>query len=462
MRFPRRHSIFWLLLLALLIRLLIFSFVLLYQPNKFEISDLDGYVNIARNMLKDGIYSREVAPPFHIDITRPPLYPIVLAGLMLIGNFNGNLIVLFQIFLGVALIGLTFSLSRELNFDLRSSLIAVILVTLDPILILINHYFLSEPLFLLLLFTGLWIFSKFINNQRIVFLALSSGLLACGALTRPILQFFPVIIALPTLWLFSHQKSVVKIRNSILFLLIFLAILLPWMVRNKNVGGYFTLSPITEINLYFYRAKTVVADVENISQEAATEQLTEELNQTKMNQQLSISQVYVYMRYRAIQIMISHPAQTIKMTIYGTIRLLFDPGYSLVCTALDPNNMSPECFPGEANMLTGNIFQKMLSRFLTMNLFQKIVLIWSIILMVLTYFGAFLGAILVLRRNMWLAALLILGTIFYFVILSSGAESLYRLRMPLIPLIAILSGLYYSTLLNNWLIKFRKQQVHKI
>ena len=151
-------------------------------------------------------------------------------------------------------------------------------------------------------------------------------------------------------------------------------------------------------------------------------------------------QSYAWMRARAVQIFLQYPIQTLKMTGRGAVLLLLDPGYSLVCAVLDPNNLTPECFQGDATMLGGNIFNLMANRFLSMTVLQKITLIWSTLCMGLLYLGAALGTFHLIKTRQWLPLLLLVGSILYFVVLSSGAEATYRLRVPTLPLLAILTG----------------------
>jgi 4-amino-4-deoxy-L-arabinose transferase-like glycosyltransferase len=434
----------YLIIFALIVRLFFYFSIFILQPQKFAIRDLDGYANIANNLIGSGIYSRDPTPPLTLDLTRPPVYPILLAGLMLLGNFNGNLIVLFQILISSATVGVTWLLGIELHQGKPSLLVAGLLVALDPILILLGHYLLSETIFLFELIFALWLFVKYLNNRQILLLIASAVVLAFSALTRPIVEFFPLILLFILLWIPTLKNWRVKIRDAILFLSVFLVLLVPWMIRNLNAGGVATLSTIPDINLFSYRAKAVLADAANISQEDAAKKLNEELAAFQMSGELTPSQAQSFMRSRAIQIMSQYPLQTLKMTGRGAVLLLFDPGYSLVCAVLDPNNFTPECFQGNATMLGSNLFSLMESRFLTMTFLQKITLVWSSLLMGLLYVGAATGTILLIRKKQWLPLMLLLGSIAYFVALSSGAESLYRLRVPILPLLAILTGVSFE------------------
>ncbi len=428
------------LLIALSVRLVDFFSMLGQKPNIFTVRDADGYVNIARNLIETGSYSRELTFDSAPDMTRPPLYPLLLAALMRLFGENGNLIVLVQILLGIILVGLTYAITRELKISPWFSFLGSVLIALDPLLILTGHYYLSENLFMPFWIIGLWLFIKYWNCRRLKHLLLSALFLALAALTRPILQYFPILIFILLLICSRLQSKVVVWRNVIPFAILFVMLLLPWCLRNQKVGGVFTLSTISDLNLYYYRAKTVLADAEQISQAEATQRLEGEIARLTASNSATPGRVYAFMRSRSVEILASHPLQTLKMTAIGAARLMLDPGFSLVCTGLDPYNPTMECFSGEGTMLSGNIFQLMATRFQTMTLIQKSMLIWSTILMIGLYAGYLAGLLAAWRSKQWFILALALASVLYFVILSSGAESLYRLRMPIIPILAVMSA----------------------
>lgn len=438
-----------LLIIALAIRLVDYFVMLGQQPDIFSVRDADGYVTIARNLVESGAYSRGVYPELAPDLTRPPLYPLFLAALMQVFGENGNLIVLSHIVSGTVLVVLTYALARELNISPWFSLLGSILIALDPLFILTGHYYLSENMFLPLWIAGLWLFFRYWNFRRLRHLLLSALLFSLAALTRPVLQFFPVLIIIFAGYISHPQVMAVFWRNFILFAFVFVVLLLPWCLRNQTTGGVFTLSTISDINLYYYRAKAVLADAEQISQEEALQRLEGGIDSLTANQSVTPDRVYAYMRSRSLEILTYHPLQTLKMTALGAARLLLDPGFSLVCTGLDPNNLTMECFPGEGTMLSGNLFQLMAARFRLMSFIQKIALIWSTVLMAGLYIGYLTGLAFAYREKQWLILGSALLCVLYFVVLSSGAESLYRLRMPFVPLLAVMSALALDKLNRN-------------
>lgn len=432
------------LILALALRGFYFFAVDARQPQKFAIRDLDGYVNIAQNWLQSGSYARESTPPLTHDLSRPPVYPLLLAGLMRLGGFNGRLIVGFQILLGVASVVMTYRLARALGLGQPGARAAALLVALDPILILMGHMLLTETLYLLEWLVGLWLVVQHLRTGHRRYLALGGLVLALGALTRPVAAFLPLVL-LPPLLFKNLTLRQPPVRAALLFLLLFALPLLPWMLRSQALGGGLILSNISDTNLYFYRAKAVLADATQISQAAATQRLDNELKQVEALPGSTPQATGAFMRTRALEIFRQYPMATLKMTARGAAILLLDPGYSLVCTALDPANLTPECFQGDATLLGGDLLSLMAARFASMSPLQKITLAWSTLLTALLCAGAATGVVILIHQRRHQALWILLGSILYFVALSSGAESTYRLRVPIIPLLAILSawGLEY-------------------
>ncbi len=448
--FSRKPAVLFLLLvsLSLLIRLLIYFYVLQAEPLKFALKDVDGYLNIAQNLLDQGIYSREPSAPYYQDLTRPPVYPILLVTLLKITSFNGPIIIFLQTVIGSLLSGFLFLSGIEFGLGKKISTILGVILAFDPIIVLSGHYLLTETIFLFFWILGILFFLKFIKKNRVGFLLISAFFFGFSALTRPVVLYYPLLL-IPLLLVLPLNTLTKKLRYSAGFLIVFLLLITPWMLRNQIVGGVFSLSTIPDINLYFYRAKAVFADSQNISQEMAFSILHTELTNEVTENQLTPGQTQVYMRKRSVQILTIYPIETIKMTLIGSARLLLDPGYSLICTALDPKNLTPECFEGQATMLESNLFQMMWSRVLLMNLLQKVILIISVFFTAGYYIFGLLGVINLIKKKNYFFLALLLGSITYFVVTSSGAESLYQLRLPFIPFLALLVGISIKKFLGD-------------
>ena len=100
--------------------------------------------------------------------------------------------------------------------------------------------FLSEALAALLLIVGLWLFIRFLDRGSLVWLALSGLVLGYCALTRPFgllfLPFYGLILLL------RRQTGVLAaLAPLVVFGLAFIAVIVPWTVRNYEAHGHFVL-----------------------------------------------------------------------------------------------------------------------------------------------------------------------------------------------------------------------------
>jgi hypothetical protein len=198
----------------------------------------------------------------HPDLANPPVYPVLLAGLMKVLPFhyavdlkkpfwsdNGNfsryqpdfLIAVFNQFLLVAAVVLTFFLARKL-FDSAVAWLSAILMIGCELLWRFSVSGLSTML-LLVTFLGLaWCLVKteeFAREpqprpNRLLGLAVMAGVLTgMGALTRYAFGWtiIPVFVFLA---LFSGPKKVPHVLGA---LGAFILVLVPWVVRNFMVSG---------------------------------------------------------------------------------------------------------------------------------------------------------------------------------------------------------------------------------
>ena len=187
------------------------------------------------------------------DLVNPPLYPLVLAGLMKVLPFNFEVPSMFWIYQPEMLIAsfnqllfflaawLTFRLARKLFDNAVAWVTAIVLLGSE----LLWRFTVSglPTMLLLLIFVGLlWCLvvleegGRAGNRSRGWFIrwALLTGLLLClGALTRyafawltlPVLLFFALFLERRRGWV------------CVVTLLVFLAVFTPWLARNYSVGG---------------------------------------------------------------------------------------------------------------------------------------------------------------------------------------------------------------------------------
>jgi hypothetical protein len=198
----------------------------------------------------------------HPDLANPPVYPVVLAGLMKVLPFHYTmnfdkpfwsdggkfsiyepdfLIALFNQMLLIVAAVLTFLLAQKL-FDMTAAVLSALLTIGCELLWQFSSSGLSTML-LLVIFMGLaWCVLKIEEMARetqprwqwLLGLAFAAGALAgLGALTRYAFGFVivPVVVFL---FFFSGQR---RLAHTLAALAAFAVVLTPWIVRNLAVSG---------------------------------------------------------------------------------------------------------------------------------------------------------------------------------------------------------------------------------
>ena len=102
----------WGLCAVLLFALLIRGGALLVTPNALRV-DTDGYRRLAENLVAHGTFGVGDVPTAY----RPPLYPLLLAGCVALGDAGRLAIGVLHVVLGVATVGLVWVLGATLGWS---------------------------------------------------------------------------------------------------------------------------------------------------------------------------------------------------------------------------------------------------------------------------------------------------------------------------------------------------------
>jgi hypothetical protein len=198
----------------------------------------------------------------HPDLANPPVYPVVLAGLMKVLPFHyvvelkkpfwsennhflryqpDFLIALFNEILLLAVVALTFFLARKL-FDVNVAWLSALLILGCELLWRFSTSGLSTML-LMVIFLGLvWCVLRVEEMGRepqpraawLLGLALAAGLLTgMGALTRYAFGWTIIPVTLFLLF-FSGSR---RVWHALAALGVFMIVLMPWVIRNYAVSG---------------------------------------------------------------------------------------------------------------------------------------------------------------------------------------------------------------------------------
>ena len=271
MRFLRSHKVeICIFILALAVRFLFLG--LSYTAHDGNLTQVinggDGYYDISQNIIAGNGYSTAHEPPYTPTSFRTPVTSYFIALIyLLFGSYFVAIIV--HIILGSIIPLLGMKLARFIT-DIRGISIAVgIFLALEPVGALLSIMFLSETLFtFLFLFSLLYLF-RYWKNKTLAPLLISAFFLGASILTRPTVEYLPVVIIALIIWESRAQLSRTVFVRVVLYALVFLITLSPWLYRNYQTFGVLGLSSQQGAALYAIIVPSVLAiqNGTNFSQE---------------------------------------------------------------------------------------------------------------------------------------------------------------------------------------------------
>jgi len=201
--------------------------------------DAEEYNQYALNLVRHGVFSNDVSPPFYPGVTRTPGYPAFLALLHLIAMHSGLLVQIVQFALVAVIVWLVYGIALEVA-DVRAARIsAALAATYLPLLWFAARIGPEVPASALV---TLAIFLLIKATRRpSVRLWIAVGLtLAAGAYVRPEIAGLGVVVGLGVL---LTGKGAYRSRSRLLPPAIVLAAMVlalaPWMIRNTSVAHSF-------------------------------------------------------------------------------------------------------------------------------------------------------------------------------------------------------------------------------
>jgi 4-amino-4-deoxy-L-arabinose transferase-like glycosyltransferase len=220
----------WLIVLLLIAAVLCLS-VICSKPDSLA-EDRDLYWGIAKRLAAGDGY---VHPDFgHPTAYRPPLYPLMLAGIVLIGGGPKTLAVV-QVGLSVATVWLTWRLGRKLGLN-SLALLAAAFVAINPLLIQATALAMTETLCAFLLVAVLWNIAELGGSKRHWPLGVLIGL---AVLCRPTVWAYATLLSaviavccFRTTAMGKRWRMVEVVRGLFPIVVAFGLTIAPWVIRN--------------------------------------------------------------------------------------------------------------------------------------------------------------------------------------------------------------------------------------
>jgi len=255
---------------------------------------------------------------FPSDLQRPPGYPAFLAAINYPAEtasaMSKHRSSLAQCILGAAFAAWMAWLAGTFTSPWIGILAGCFYAT-DWVTIVHTPMVISETVYTVVLGAAVLIYALALFRDRHALYLTAGLLLGMAALVKPAAQV--VVVAFLIAWACRRPLR----WSGLLFLVTYLACVLPWMIRNENRHGVLSLSQIGVADLYFYTAQgslhvyplqdlagiQVTADVDNLDRVWRAQLLTPKERTRRMKEE-------------AARIIASHPAAVLRQATIGFVR----------------------------------------------------------------------------------------------------------------------------------------------
>ncbi|HEX4210938.1 MAG TPA: glycosyltransferase family 39 protein [Candidatus Binataceae bacterium] len=447
----RQLKIFHIVGLALLLRVLLPSAAYFYTRDStiFYTADSASYIAPAGELVahhrffSDGseaarVWNSPIRPA--PEIVRTPGYPILLAAGLLSGHMTLVTIAL-QILFNCLTVYLVYRTTGLLFEGEKIALIAATLYAFDPLAILFCSLLSTETLFTALVMTGTYYLVRYLRRQSLTDLIISATALAIAIYVRPAGYFLPVMIAAAlAAWALVMRKENKwqLLRHLSLYLLVWVAIIAPWRLRNQIATGYSGFTSVFSEDLYCNLAASVMASQQDLSYSDMQNRmgcfdLALYLREHPEQRAWTEQQVLSYKRVQAIHILISNPISFARIYFAGVIRGIFDPTSTELIRFFD-------FYPKDGGLLDKALDRGVIAA--VEALLLDPLLAWSTFVLLalhLAYLSsAGLGVIRASKRDPAVLMMLLIMT--YYLVVPGGPAVWARFRHPAMPIICMFAA----------------------
>lgn len=436
------QSILYILLLALIIRLIFF---LVLRPWDSEVMlktvmvpDALGYDELAKSLIADHSFK-------HFDSFRTPGYPVFLS--LFYWLLPGKIwtVLLVQTLISTFTVYIVFR-TVLLFSRFEISLIAAFLAAIDLHQAVYSVALLTETLFVVLLVSSLYFLIKAIKKEHLLSIIASAFFMGLATLVRPASFYLPLLIIL-LISLLSKRKLLNRLTEVISFIIVFTLAISPWIYNNYSRYGTTELSTQTGSNLLF--CNVVYTDIyktgkpeDVVTNEFYNQALRKGIDPTVKNSFYN-SKIY---KEIAVDYIKANPVLYIKRNIMGVVNLYAGLGTSDFSAVLNMHSkhLSVDPFWGP------NIFKQMIDFYKQKTAVEIVISVLLVIYLLLNYIFGLAGVYILFRKKETILYLII-SVILYFTILT-GVIGLSRLRLPFMPFINMLCaiGVYQFIISDNY------------
>lgn len=339
----------------------------------------DCYYETAVNILHGNGFSCKLQPPYTPNIISAPIYPYLLALILLI--FKSNLaIIIIQGLVSTLIPILSYLVVKRVMQSSTIALATGLFLAIEPYTALVAITMLTETVFTIFWLLFVIFLHDFLNDKTYKNVIFSAIFLALATLTRPNIQFLLVFTLIFMWWRLHREQSRGLYYKLALWGIIIMVIISPWLYYNYKTIHKITISTHVSDNLYMYLLPSVIAKEKSISFEQARLEFYKQENISNIDEILKPENSQMYAKH-ALILLIKHPVGLVKSLITTVVGFFIHDGYLDI---LDRFSYQP-------------VFPSSLSNLQDLNYSGAIILLGRILWILITIsFGV--GAILFLKK----------------------------------------------------------------
>ncbi len=432
----KKNKVIVILFFLALIPRLIYMLIAFFKLGDINfIKDQDGYIQAGLNFLTQGIFSADGVIPHSYPA---PGYPILMAvSWLIIPKYL--FIVLWQNIIYSFFIVFVYKFAR-LFFNNFISIGTAVFMAFEPFSFYSSNVTSSEAPFMFFFILSVYLLALFWKKEKWKFIIWSAVFLALAAFVRQIALFFYPILAIATIIILWKKVSWPKlVKYLIVYLIIFLAVLSPWMMRNKVQFGTYTISNINHFLYFFGGVRDYLVLSQGMTREQADAYLqnlaVEKAGVESFEQIRYVDEYIPVLREINFSVVTAQPLTYLKWHIIKAIPVFTESGWLRILSFWNID-LGQSVSVNISNLLTQKDFSALASSLKGNQIF--LIRIFGIGFWLLINLIALIGAILMLKkrdlRRIGLVLLIIIGLIAF----GSSWAAMARLRLPFQPFLFIL------------------------
>ena len=285
---------------------------------------------------------------------------------------------------------------------------------------------LSETLFMPFLLAGLMAIGTYLRQrQNCLLLVIAGGLLGIGAWVRPVVMYFPLVIAC-TLIVFDFKKPTRWLHTGT-FLLVFILTLSPWLLRNHHYFGKLIMSGQQSNMLANYHVPVVWESALGVPFWEGHERIKKQVRHSikdkakSLQRQLTAVERNEVEQQLALQELSKFPVHYLKQWFFGTMKTMNGANLLGLYHAFDYRVERLRFFEIKSTEFKDKVFIFLVN--------QDYAFIFEVLLRVLISGFALLGVFAIVKKKDCFLWLIMLAN-FYF-ICTPGPMGYARFRFPI-------------------------------